>query len=124
MTPRQALLQHRTRRQFLSAGPPGLGAAAPALLSSDAAAADNPLAARKPHFPAKAKRVVYLHMSGSPPNLDLFDPKPELVKRSGEEVPKSFLEGRRFAFTSGVPKLLGSPRTFQQYGKAGIWMSD
>ena len=63
-------------------------------------------------------------MSGSPPHLDLFDYKPELVKRTGQDVPESFIKGKRFAFTSGVPKLLGTPRKFKQHGKAGTWMSD
>ena len=83
-----------------------------------------PLASRKPHFAAKAKRVIYLHLTGSPPNLDLFDYKPELVKRTGEPCPDEFLKGRTFAFTSGVPKLLGTPRKFAQYGKNGTWLSD
>lgn len=74
--------------------------------------------------PAKAKRVIYLHMSGAPPHLDLFDYKPELVKRDGQNCPDSELKGRTFAFTTGVPKLMGTPRSFQQYGKAGLWMSD
>src|SRR4051812_12385168 len=118
-------LLHQTRRQFLGTGSLGLGAAALATFAGDAnASQENPLAPKKPHFPAKAKRVIYLHMSGAPPHLDLFDYKPELVKRTGEPVPESFLKGRRFAFTSGVPKLLGTPRTFKQYGRGGIWMSD
>jgi hypothetical protein len=116
-------LLHQTRRQFLGTGSLGLGAAALASFRAEGAA-ENPLAPRKPHFPAKAKRVIYLHMSGSPPHLDLFDYKPELVKRTGEAVPESFLKGKRFAFTSGVPKLLGTPRKFAQRGKSGMWMSD
>ncbi|NBV80010.1 MAG: DUF1501 domain-containing protein, partial [Verrucomicrobia bacterium] len=71
-----------------------------------------------------AKRVIYLHMSGGPPNLDIFDPKPALVQHNGQPCPDTFLKGRTFAFTSGVPKLMGSPRTFKQYGKGGLWMSD
>ncbi len=118
-------LQHNTRRQFLGASSMGLGAAALAYLTGDAVAKpDDPLAPKQPHFAAKAKRVIYLHMSGSPPHLDMFDYKPELVKRNGQEVPESFLKGKRFAFTSGVPKLLGTPRKFKQYGKSGTWMSD
>jgi hypothetical protein len=124
----EASLQLQTRRAFLSsAGQFSLGAIAMQALSQEAAAKpafDNPLAPRKTHHAAKAKRVIYLHMSGAPPHLDLFDYKPELVKRSGQECPDSFLKGRRFAFTSGVPKLMGTPRTFKRYGKAGIWMSD
>jgi hypothetical protein len=112
------LLANQTRRQFLSAaGQLSLGAMAMASM-------DNPLAIRKPHYPAKAKRVIYLHMSGGPPNLDIFDHKPELVKRDGQDCPDSILKGRTFAFTTGVPKLMGSPRKFDRYGDAGIWMSD
>src|SRR3954465_4856256 len=127
MNPLLDRLQAATRRHFLRDSSIGLGALALASLSADGEprrAADDPLAPRKPHFPAKAKRVIYLHMSGSPPHLDLFDYKPELVKRTGEPVPESFLKGKRFAFTSGVPKLLGTPRKFQQHGKGGMWMSD
>jgi hypothetical protein len=130
MHPQLARLQHLTRRHFLKQSQAGIGAIAlSTLLARDAMAAPqpaaaNPLAPRQPHFPAKAKQVIYLHMTGSPPNLDLWDYKPELVKRSGEPCPESFLAGRRFAFTSGVPKLLGTPRTFAQHGKGGTWMSD
>ena len=128
----QASLHHQTRRTFLrSAGQFSLGSIALASLLGDksAAAAEttaaaNPLAARKPHFSAKVKRVIYLHMSGAPPHLDLFDYKPELVKHDGEVCPDKFLKGRRFAFTTGVPKLLGTKRTFTQHGKGGVWMSD
>jgi hypothetical protein len=84
----------------------------------------NPLAPKKPHFPAKATRVIYIHLTGSPPHLDLFDYKPELVKRDGQPCPDEFLKGKRFAFTSGTPKLLGTRRKFAQHGRSGIWMSD
>jgi len=122
-------LQHTTRRHFLTESSAGIGAMAFAsLLAKDspaaAAAMDNPLAPKKPHFQAKAKRVIYLHLTGSPPNLDLFDYKPELVKLSGKPCPAEFLKGKRFAFTKGVPKLLGTPRTFKQCGQSGQWMSD
>src|SRR5437762_1568028 len=105
-----------TRRHFLRDGSLGLGALALGLLSGGSApgggAVPNPLAPRRPHFRPKAKNVIYLHMAGSPPHLDLFDYKPELVKRSGQDCPASFLKGKRFAFTSGVPKLLGTPQKF------------
>ncbi len=123
-------LQLQTRRQFLgNAGQFSLGAIALHALSKGTASAapspaDNILAPRQPPRPAKAKRVIYLHMSGGPPNLDIFDYKPDLVAHSGEPCPDSFLKGRQFAFTTGVPKLMGSPRTFTQHGKAGMWMSD
>lgn len=120
-------LQLATRRQFLnSAGQFSLGAIAlQGLLGRSASAAvADPLAVRDPHHKAKAKRVIYLHMSGGPPHLDIFDYKPELVKRSGQDCPQSILEGRRFAFTSGVPKLMGTPRAYARHGQAGMWMSD
>jgi hypothetical protein len=106
-----------------------LGAIALASLLGDGAAAAsgqtvNPLAPKKPHFEATAKRVIYLHLTGSPPHLDLFDYKPELVKHDGKDCPQEFLQGRRFAFTSGVPKLLGTPRRFSQHGQCGMWLSD
>ncbi|MBI5689375.1 MAG: DUF1501 domain-containing protein [Verrucomicrobia bacterium] len=120
-------LQHRTRRQFLrGVGQFSLGAIALRALGAAPAAVDtaNPLAVRPPHYPARVKRVIYLHMSGGPPHLDLFDYKPELVKRDGQLAPDDFIKGRRFAFTSGTPTLLGTRRTFSQHGSAGIWMSD
>ncbi len=129
MNPTIELLQAQTRRHFLRhAGQFSLGAVAMnSLLGTSASgltAAVNPLAPHKPHFPAKVKRVVYLHMSGGPPHLDIFDYKPELVKHNGEDAPDAFIKGKKFAFTTGVPKLMGTPHTFTQHGKGGIWMSD
>ncbi len=129
MNPHLDLLQAQTRRHFLrQAGQFSLGAVAMnSLLGTSASgltAAVNPLAPHKPHFPAKVKRVVYLHMSGGPPHLDIFDYKPELVKHNGEDAPDAFIKGKKFAFTTGVPKLMGTPHTFTQHGKGGIWMSD
>ena len=103
------------------------GVALSEMLSSDALgleAPDNPLLPKLPHFAPKAKRVIYLHLTGSPPHLDMWDHKPELVKRDGQECPDEYIKGKKFAFTSGTPKLMGSPRTFKQYGKNGLWMSD
>jgi len=126
MSPHLERIQLDTRRHFLRHSTAGLGGIAlNALLAGESpGAVSNPLAPRGSHFPAKAKRVIYLHLTGSPPNLDLFDYKPELAKRDGEDCPDEYLEGRRFAFTSGVPKLLGSPRRWGQYGLGGTWMSD
>lgn len=127
MTP--DLLLTQTRRHFLGHGSLGLGAVALSAMTGTSATPPttttvNPLAPRAPHFPAKAKRVIYLHMSGAPPHLDLFDYKPSLVQHTGQNCPESLTKGKRFAFTSGTPKLLGTPRTFKQYGRGGIWMSD
>jgi hypothetical protein len=127
-------LQHLlgiTRRHFLRDAQAGLGGLAFALLMNDGGPAradrpdpDNPLAPRRPHFAAKAKNVIYLHMAGSPPHLDMFDYKPELVRRNGQDCPQEFLRGRRFAFTSGVPKLLGTPQRFARHGQGGAWISE
>ena len=92
--------------------------------ADDAPQVVNPLAPRKPHFEPKAKRVIYLHMAGSPPHLDLLDYKPELVKRNGQPCPDEFYEGKRFAFTKARPTLLGTPQKFSQHGKSGAWVSD
>jgi len=126
--------QLQTRRHFLRQSTAGIGGIALAALLGDASGhgtasaaespVNNPLAVRQPHFPAKAKRVIYLHMTGSPPNLDMFDYKPELIKRDAQDCPDQFLAGREFAFTTGVPKLLGSPRQWQRVGECGMWMSD
>lgn len=139
MHPRWERLQWVTRRHFLGQGSLGLGALALAEISGSwASAADTarstgtaaplpavqPLSPKPPHFPAKAKRVIYLHMSGAPPHLDLLDYKPELVKYDGKDCPEEFIRGKRFAFTSGIPKLLGTRQTFRRAGRAGIWMSD
>ena len=135
MNPQIETLALKTRRHFLRDCQVGLGGMALASLlaaatrrrrrpAPAAVAGTTRCAPRPPHFAAKAKRVIYLHLTGSPPHLDLFDYKPELVKHDGEPCPDEFLKGKRFAFTSGVPKLLGTPRKFAQYGKSGVWMSD
>ena len=83
-----------------------------------------PLKERSPHFKGTAKNVIFLHMAGSPPHLDLFDFKPELKKRDGQLCPDEFYDGKKFAFTSNKTKLMGSPRSFKQHGESGAWISD
>jgi hypothetical protein len=123
-------LANVTRRHFLSRTGMGIGALALASMEGKAAKAGitvdatRPLAERQPQFAPRATRVIYIHLTGSPPNLDLYDYKPELVKRNGQNCPDQFLAGKIFAFTSGVPKLLGTPRKFAQHGKSGTWLSD
>ncbi|HMC63323.1 MAG TPA: DUF1501 domain-containing protein [Gemmataceae bacterium] len=129
MHPRWEQLHLQTRRHFLKDSSLGLGALAlSSLVTSEITAAPedvvNPLAPRRPHFAPKARQVIYLHLTGSPPHLDLFDYKPELVKRNGQPCPESFTKGKRFAFTTGTPKLLGTPRKFARHGKGGVWLSD
>ncbi len=128
------LLNH-TRRNFLKESFMGLGGLAlGGMLTSCGSNADsfannffdpaNPLMPRAPHFAAKAKSVIYLHMAGAPSQLELFDYKPELVKLDGQSCPQSILDGKKFAFIRGVPKMLGSPAEFQQYGESGAYVSD
>lgn len=84
----------------------------------------HPLMPRPPMFPGKARAVIYLHMAGAPSQLELFDYKPELQKLDGQDCPPSLLEGKRFAFIKGVPKMMGPQATFQQFGESGTWVSD
>ena len=120
-----------TRRHFLRTCSTGLGAVFLATAAGKAAdrlsfarSAAEPLAPLPPQYTAKAKRVIYLHMAGAPSQLELFDYKPELAQLNGQDCPPSFLEGKRFAFISGVPKLLGAQFPFHQAGKCGAWISD
>src|SRR5262245_55651217 len=127
MTPHEALTT-ATRRQFFRRGGFCLGSAALAtLLREDAlaAASSDPLAPWQPHFRAKAKRVIYLHMIGAPSHLDLFEHKPELTKRNGQECPESLLQGKRFAFIGGNKlSLAGTPFAFARHGKSGLELSE
>jgi hypothetical protein len=122
----------QTRRFFLQSGPLSLGALAMSHLfggalgraAQESRGIENPLAPRKPPLPAKAKRVIYLHMAGAPSQLELFDYKPELQKYDGKACPQHLLEGKRFAFIKDVPLLLGGKHPFQQRGESGCWISD
>ncbi len=129
------LLTLKTRRHFIKESAMGFGALAlGSLLGScggnspekaknlfDAA---NPLSPKMPPFPGKVRSVIYLHMAGAPSQLELFDYKPELMKLDGQDCPPSLLEGKRFAFIRGVPKMLGPQITFKQRGESGLWISD
>jgi hypothetical protein len=116
-----------SRRRLLARAGLGLGAVALHGLAGcgarQAAAAD-PLAPKAPMIPARATRVIYLHMAGSPSHLDLFEHKPELAKLTGKPCPDALLKGKRFAFIKGVPKMLGSPFAFAQHGQSGQWLSE
>ena len=122
-------IQLNTRRHFLqrcSVGLANMFLATQAGSSLSAAPADlaNPLAPKQPHHTPKAKSVIYLHMPGSPSQLELFDWKPELVKYNGKECPQHLLEGKRFAFIKGVPQMMGTPYKFEQRGGSGAWVSE
>ncbi len=116
-----------TRRWFLQSCGVGLGGMAfNSLLSDDLPAARtlNPLAPKQSHFPARAKRVVYLFQAGAPSHLELFDPKPELAKRDGQLPPADLLKDYRAAFINPNSALLGPKYTFQAHGQAGIELSE
>jgi hypothetical protein len=118
-----------TRRYFF--GRAGLGVGAMALgsmLQSDGVAKTNaqpgPMSPKPPMIPAKAKSVIYLHMAGSPSQLELFENKPALTKFHGQQCPPEYLEGKRFAFIKGVPKMLGPQFKYAQHGQSGQWISE
>jgi hypothetical protein len=117
----------RTRRDFFSQAGSGLaGIALGSLLSQDrvvAAKAADPLAPKKPHHAPKAKSVIWLFMEGGPSHIDLFDPKPTLNQMHGQPMPASFGKVITAMGTAGNT-LMGSPRTWKQYGESGIWVSD
>jgi hypothetical protein len=125
-------LKNISRRHFLLESAAGLGAfALGGMLGCSSPEQKkivesvlDPLAPRPPHFPGKAKRVIYLHMAGAPSQLELFDYKPELVKLNNQLCPPSLLEGKRFAFIRGTPKMLGPQANFKQRGQSGNYVSD
>ncbi|MBB4078520.1 hypothetical protein GGR28_001133 [Lewinella aquimaris] len=71
-----------------------------------------------------ARRVIYLHMAGAPSQLETFDYKPDLIKLHGKDCPPSLLDGKRFAFIQGTPKMLGPQANFAQHGESRAWVSD
>jgi hypothetical protein len=123
-------LRQRTRRHFFSDCSLGLGSVALASLLHEGplhgAATSSDTASPKPHFPARAKNIIYLFMAGGPSQLELFDYKPKLQELNGEVIPQSFIEGKRFAFmnSSHSPKLLGTRRSFEKHGQSGTYVSD
>ncbi len=118
-----------TRRHFFRTSGLGLGAIALGeMLGAEAtpprpgpAASDG---SRPSHSFGRAKAVIFLGMSGAPPQHDLFEWKPKLVEHHLKPCPPSLLEGQRFAFIKGVPLLLGTPYRFAQHGQSGAWVSD
>jgi len=128
---RLARLRSLTRREFFArSGAFSLGAIAMAqmggssLFAGTAAPAPGPLAPKAPPLPGKAKSVIYLHMSGAPPSLDLFDWKPKLKELHMQDCPESLIAGQKFAFIRGRPKMLGSPYKFARHGQSGGWFSE
>src|ERR1700759_3421445 len=116
------------RREFFNRAGIGLGGIALAeMLGQRAWAEEDHGVLGGPHFPPKAKLIIYLFMSGGPSQVDLFDYKPLLNERNGEQLPDSIRGGQRLTGMSGnqasIP-LVGSPFKFAQQGKAGGWFSE
>jgi hypothetical protein len=123
------LIQAQTRRHFLRQCQVGIGSMALSTLLSRPANAQSPepasaLAPKPPSFAPRAKNVIYLHMSGSPPQQELFDWKPTLVEHNMQPCPDELLKNQKFAFIKGHPKLLGTPYKFKQHGNSGAWISE
>ena len=129
------LMLLRTRRHFFEECALGLGKMAlaslflgPRAFAGQDVKLPNPLAPKKPHFPPRARSVIYLFMAGGPSQLELFDYKPKLQELDGQPIPQSFIQGKRFAFmdtfTKEVPKVLGTRRKFAQRGQCGAWVSE
>ena len=107
-----------TRRQLFGRAATGIGSLALASLAEGGIPT---------HFPAKAKRIIYLFMQGGPSQMDLFDPKPGLAARHGEQLPESIRKGQRLTtMTSKQASLPVAPSTFKfaQYGQSGAWVSE
>jgi hypothetical protein len=120
LSPDLTLARAVTRRHFFRSGGLGFGASALQSLLAGPASASPSVATLAP----RAKRVIYLHMAGSPSQLELFDHKPVLQKLHMQDAPKSFLEGKRFAFIRGVPKVLAGQFSFERVGKSGQVVSE
>jgi hypothetical protein len=118
-----------TRREFLLRAGAGFGGLALAALmaheaAGGSAARNNPLAPRAPHFPARARSVIFCFMDGGPSHIDLFDPKPLLKKLAGKPLPPSFPRPMTAMGSTAYTPLLASTRTFKQHGQSGLWVSD
>jgi hypothetical protein len=114
-----------SRREFMASAFGGFGSLALTTLLAEHApgSPEDPLSCKKPHFPAKAKSVIFLFMAGGPSHLDTFDPKPLLNKLNGQPRPAEFGEAK-YQFVQKGAKLLGSARKFTKHGRNGIEVSD
>jgi hypothetical protein len=127
-------VRYETRRQFFRRGANFLGTAAlgllaPELLAVDKNSADSAGSPRPigPHFPPKAKQVIYLHMVGGPPQMDLYDYKPVMQEYYDKDLPDSVRMGQRLTtMTSGQARFPIAPSMykFAQYGKSGMWVCE
>ena len=126
-------LEEQTRRHFIKNCSLGLGGLAFSSLFAGCGSSvtnmlsdftQGPMNPKPPQFPGRIKNVIYIHMAGAPSQLELFDHKPDLMKLDGRECPHSLLEGKRFAFIRGVPRMLGPQAKFKQQGDSGAWISN
>jgi uncharacterized protein (DUF1501 family) len=130
MNPVNQSLLLETRRQFLAKGSCGFGALALASLLGDSAGADEPARGGQPglpHFAPRATRAVYLHMVGAPPQMDLYDYKPQMRAWYDRDLPDSIRNGQRLTtMTSGQSRFPIAPSIFRfrQHGQSGAWVSD
>src|SRR5260370_26338837 len=120
-------MRKRSGREFLWSTGSGRGALAFSALLGESRAATtapllDPLAPKSPHFPPKAKSVIWVFMEGGPSHVDLFDPKPDLERLAGQPLPASFGKPMT-AMGTGGNTLMPSKRTWEQNGQSGIWVS-
>jgi uncharacterized protein (DUF1501 family) len=118
-----AMAVEESRRRFFSRGMRGIGALALAHLIGDKGQAATAL----PHFPPKAKRCIYLHLVGSPPQMETFDYKPQMEQLFDKDLPDSIRQGQRLTtMTSGQTRFPIAPSKFKfaQHGKSGAWVSE
>ena len=114
----QTIQNTLARRAFLRHTSAGIGSVALASLLAETAQS------QLLHHVPRAKRVIFLHMVGAPSHLDLFDYKRQLQQLDGQLCPPSLLEGARFAFLRGHPRLLGTRYRFHRHGESGLEMSE
>jgi uncharacterized protein (DUF1501 family) len=133
MKPPDDLMLQCTRRQFFGRTAFGIGSLALASLLDErafsAAGADSGVEGilQRTHYPPRAKRIIYLFMQGGPSQMDLFDPKPALAKRHGENLPDSVRMGQRITTMTSKQASLPvapSPFKFAQHGRSGAWLSE
>jgi len=118
MNPQHQFYLTETRREFLKSTGAGIGAMALAsVLKGETAAC-------RPHFNPRAKHVIYIHLVGAPSQLELFDAKPELVKRNRQKCPDHMFKGKQLAFIREHPVLLGTRFKFHRHGQSGLELSE
>src|SRR6185437_7624732 len=131
MTPFEEYVRYETRRQFFSRGANAVGFAALASLLGTARGGNAQAAevthAALTHFAPKAKQVIYLHMVGGPPQMDIYDYKPQMNEWYDKELPDSIRQGQRLTtMTSGQKRFPIAPSKFKfaQHGKSGMWVTE